>query len=137
MKVIELLTDILYYPTCKDGLYTLRNLSDHLDILKISQLSYRLIKHTIREFRPNEIYASQWIDMIMRHTLATTEKTDLKAEPTLTELIDNNKRILEARIQPDTIVNIIDMLKVKNKHAKYVNILRALVNCDDSAILGN
>ena len=23
MKVIELLTDILYYPTCKDGLYSL------------------------------------------------------------------------------------------------------------------
>jgi len=29
------------------------------------------------------------------------------------------------------------MLKMKDKHSKYVNILRALVNCDDAAILGN
>jgi len=39
----------------------------------------------------------------MHHTLETNENVDLKAEATLTELIDNNKKILESRISETTI----------------------------------
>jgi len=74
-----------------------------------------LIKHTIREYRPNEIYASQWINMFMNHTLSTNEDTDLKAEATLTELIDQNKKILESRISKDTISKLINMLTGDSK----------------------
>ena len=75
--------------------------------------------------------------MFMNHTLNTNEEVDLKAEATLTELIDNNKKILESRISEKTIVDLIDMLRGKNKHAKYVKILRALVNCNNRAIAVN
>jgi hypothetical protein len=73
----------------------------------------------------------------MNHTLGTNEKVDLKAEATLTELIDNNKKILESRISETTIIKLINMLRGENKHAKYVKILRALVNCDNRAIAVN
>jgi len=73
----------------------------------------------------------------MNHTLGTDATIDLKAEATLTELIDNNKKILESRISESTITKLINMLRGKNKHAKYVNILRALVNCDNRAIAVN
>ena len=76
----------------------------------------------------------------MDHTLKTTKNIDLKAEATLTELIDNNKRILENRINKKTIEQLINVLNnnhIEELHAKYVNILRALVNCNNSAIAGN
>ena len=96
-----------------------------------------MIKHTIREFRPNEIFASQWIDLLMRHSMKSTKDNDLWAEPTLTELIDNNKVILENRIKLETISRFVDMLKVSEKHEKYVKLLRALINCDGEAVIQN
>ena len=61
--------------------------------------------------------------MFMYHTLSTNENVDLKAEATLTELIDNNKKILESRISKDTISKLINMLTGESKQAKYVKIL--------------
>ena len=58
MKVIELLTDILYYPISISKMYDLNRLYKVPEIFKIGQLCYRLLKHTIREYRPNEIHAS-------------------------------------------------------------------------------
>ena len=53
--------------------------------------------------------------MFMAHTLSTNEDTDLKAEATLTELIDQNKKILESRISKDTISKLINMLTGDSK----------------------
>jgi len=49
---------------------------------------------------------------MIKHTVLTDKRVDLRAEPTLTELIDNNKLILETRISKDTIKNLIYMLIV-------------------------
>ena len=59
-------------------------------LLRIFQLCNRLIKHIIREYRPNEVYASQWIDLLMFHSMKSNENVDLCVYDTLTELIDNN-----------------------------------------------
>ena len=48
----------------------------------------------------------------MKHTLLTDKKNDLLSEPTLVELIDNNKLILETRISKETISNLINMITV-------------------------
>ena len=61
------------------------------DLRKIFQLSYRLFLFSIREYRPNEMYASQWIDFMINQTIHCDPENDINAEPTLTELIDNNK----------------------------------------------
>ena len=68
------------------------------------------MKEAIKEFRPNEIYASQWIEMMMKQALEYDEKIDILAEPTLTELIDNNKYVLENKIDQKIVQNFVDLL---------------------------
>ena len=120
MKLIELLTDILYYPF-KNKMFLLaknrdarriEEISKSPLVMKIFRLSYRLIKHIIREYRPNELYASQWIELFMSHAIFCDKENYLFAEPTLTELIDNNQRILESRIKRETISRFMDMLVI-------------------------
>lgn len=57
-KIIERCMDIIYYPF-RLGLYDIKNLDKvDSDIVKILKLVYQLIKHIIKEYRPNELYAS-------------------------------------------------------------------------------
>ena len=106
-------------------------------MMRILQLSYRLIQHTIKSSHPNMLYASQWIDVFMTHAMFCDNQNNLYAESTLTELISNNERILENRIKRETISRFVDMLITQDKHEKYVNILKALVICNGSAIPSN
>ena len=64
-KIIERCMDILYYPF-RLGLYDIKNLDKvDSDIIKIFKLDYQLIKHIIKEYRPNELYASQWLELLI------------------------------------------------------------------------
>lgn len=55
---IEMLTDILYYSFI-NNMFNIKDLSNEdNEIVTIFKLAYRLIKHVIKEFRPNELYAS-------------------------------------------------------------------------------
>lgn len=50
--------DVLYYPF-RTGLYSLDTLfKEDPDIIRLFKLTYRLVNHTIKEYRPNELYAS-------------------------------------------------------------------------------
>ncbi|RZK09968.1 MAG: hypothetical protein EOO43_20750, partial [Flavobacterium sp.] len=100
------------------------------------QYCYRLIKHIIKEYRPNEIYASQWLEFYMGQAMGSDEKNDIKAEATLTELIDNNKKILDSKIDKEIISKFVYMLK-DNKKEKFVHLLQALIVCDGNAVLKN
>ena len=59
----------------------------------------------------------------------TDYECDIGAEETLTELIDNNKKILEYKITDDTVEKFVQMLS-KTQKDKYVKLLRALTICD-------
>ena len=72
----------------------------------------------------------------MRHSMQSDDHADLRAQSTLTELIDNNKQILESRIKFESIGQFLDLL-IQKKHEKYVILLRALVNFDGQAIQRN
>jgi len=73
----------------------------------------------------------------MNQALDTREHNDISAGRTLTELIDNNKRILESRIEADTIKKFIDFLSENDKDPKFVAILRAIVICNDEPMIKN
>ena len=135
MKLIEVLIDILFYPFAL-GIYRMDTITNPL-MIQVFQLSNKLIKHTIREYRPNELYASQWLDLFIYQSMFSDSKYDLLAELTLTELIDNNKRILESKINPETISKFIGMLTSRHPHPKYVNLLRALTVCDREPMMKN
>jgi len=137
MRMIELLTDILFWPF-RNGICDIKNMH-HMDpeLMKIFQLSYRLIKHGIKEYRPNEIYASQWIDLFMKQTMLTNDESNIYADVTLIELIDNNRRILQSKINPRTIEDFVRILMNQEFHEKYVKLLNALTICDGEAMVLN
>ena len=61
---------------------------------------------------------------------------EIEAGETLTELIDNNRFVLENKIEKVTIDRFIEEL-VKTKEIKFFFLLRALINCDGEAMVGN
>lgn len=61
---------------------------------------------------------------------------DMLAEPTLTELIDNNELILKKKIDLTIITRFVNLL-IEEKSVKYIKLLRALVNCDGKAMKVN
>jgi hypothetical protein len=65
------------------------------------------------------------------------ENYDIMAEPTLTELIDNNKLVLENKIKDSIIHEFTNLLISETSKTKYVKLLRALINCNGSAIEKN
>ena len=69
--------------------------------------------------------------------MQSTSKSDILAEATLTELIDNNKIVLEKKIKKQTITTFISLLFNNEAHEKYVKLLRALSTCNGSAMLNN
>jgi hypothetical protein len=69
--------------------------------------------------------------------MKSTEDNNMMAEPTLTELVDNNVFILENRISEETISHFIQVIVESEKHEKYVKLLRALVNCEGTASVDN
>ena len=54
-------------------------------------MCYRLIKFIIKEYRANELYTSQWLEIFIHQSIFNDPNIDIMSEPTLTELIDNNK----------------------------------------------
>ena len=58
------------------------------------------------------------------------------AEPTLIELIDNNKYVLENKIKDTMITRFLDLM-MKNNKIKYIKLLRVIINCDGHAITKN
>jgi len=57
MKILDLLCEILFYPFMSE-MVKLDEISENLLLRDIFKYCYRLIKHTIREYRPNELYGS-------------------------------------------------------------------------------
>ena len=63
-------------------------------------------------------------------------RNDIKAEPTLTELIDNNEDVLENKINYDIIHRFVQLL-INEKDIKYIKLLKALINSDGKAMTSN
>jgi len=57
MKILDLLCEMLFYPFLT-RIVLIDNICDYPVIKDIFKYCYRLIKHTIREYRPNELYGS-------------------------------------------------------------------------------
>jgi hypothetical protein len=66
----------------------------------------------------------------------TVDDGDIGAEETLTELIDNNRRILETKISQGTIKQFMEML-LEEKADKYVQMVYALCVCNNSPMIFN
>ncbi len=47
------------------------------------QLCYRLLQHSVRDYRQNELFASSWMGMIIDHACRTTKANTVLAEDAL------------------------------------------------------
>ena len=100
--VLDLLMDIVYYPI-EHGHYNIRDIHKPLYVSKILCLSFVNIKSGIMEYRPSELHASQWLKMMIEYS--HQDRTNiLRVKDTLTELIDNNEKILTTSIRHETFV---------------------------------
>ena len=66
----------------------------------------------------------------------TNNDGDIGAEETLTELIDNNKLILETKITEATLFQFMDMLLIE-REKKYVEMVYALCVCSTQPMIFN
>lgn len=137
---LELLTDIVF-EGFRSGLYSYSSLvgggesADKVEFFTSTlQLSYTSIKHIIQEYRPNELYASQWLQAIIKQSLLTIDTADIYASTTLIELLDNNKKILEERINDRIIKQFIQEIVQKEKDEEYLEILYVLCICAGESI---
>lgn len=136
MKLIEILVDLLYFPF-RNEMYNLNSLDKVPQFLiMIFRLSYRLIKFSIKEYRPNELYASQWLGLFMFQTLYADSEVDIMSEPTLTELIDNNKVVLQNKITKEHIKRFVEPIR-QTPMEKFVKLLRAVCVCDEEPMIFN
>ena len=108
-RIIELCIDVLYYPF-KYRVHDLSHLKDKRFIL-ILRLCYRVIDQVIRQNYSNELYAAQWINMMINQSIFTDDENDIGSEEALTQLIINNKRILDTRIKDNTASKFVQMVE--------------------------
>ena len=97
------------------------------------KLNYDAIRYAIQEYRPNELYCSQWLAMFIEDTFKNYCDVIEKAEATLKELIDNNEKVLEKRLNEDIIREFIKDLS-KDPEPKYIDLLNVLIICNGKPI---
>lgn len=102
------------------GYYQLEALKPDMFITQIYKNTYSAIKYISQEYRPNELYASQWLMLIIEQSLKTQDVNDVGASAALTELLDNNKRILETRIDDELLDKYIEYLCTVDKEPHYL-----------------
>lgn len=135
LNFIDYLAELISRPF-ERGLIDIQLLTGTMPITRILAMSYTTIKYIIRENRTNELYCSQWLNLFLDHSLKTKSKKEIMAEKTLTELIDNNKRILTNRIGRGTVNKFIQLVS-EDKISKYIEILRVIIICNGKPLTGH
>lgn len=100
--VIDYLMDIVYLPF-KHKFYELRSIDQEHSFTKLARLCYSTLKDSILQNRTNQIYLSQWIRIIIEHSIQSNTLNDINSGKVLSELINNNRSILEMRINESII----------------------------------
>ena len=132
---IVALIDVVYN-AFRYGVVTWDILPYWTDVREVLRLAQTTLRYAIKEYRPNELYLSQWIDLITEQSIQLYQHSEIYAGRTLIELIDNNKRILETRISHKTIMTFVGFL-TDNRDAHFVDILRVLCICDKQPMIRN
>ena len=73
----------------------------------------------------------------MKNTLENQENCDTYIGLTLTELIDNNTKILENRIQETNIKSIITGMRFETTNLYFIDLLRAICICEGKPMFKN
>jgi hypothetical protein len=135
MGALDLIIAMLHYPLKIKKAYE-RPLDMILMLRNTMQLTYKALRMAIMEYRPNELYASQWLGLLIEDVFNNHSSVLEESSKTLKELYDNNQRVLETRIDMDTIFKFVFFL-ADNKQCKYFDFFDALIICNGSPIVIN
>jgi hypothetical protein len=116
---LDYLTLILYLPFANKFVRPAKLEQTNPELLRVFSMCYKVIKISVQEYRPNEVYMSQFLQLMisqamMRNPLIDdqNEQVTLKfqelASDTLKELIDNNRFVLETKITSEIIKRFVD-----------------------------
>lgn len=94
IRLIDIIVDTLYYPFSEE-MFKLEHLSASHPICNVLRLAYRLIKHTVKNNKKNQFYTAQWIELFLLQSMQNSENNNLNAEKAITELLTNNKILLD------------------------------------------
>ena len=108
MHVVDLICDILYFTYATEYMHLPKITHDH-PLVRVCQLCYRILLHTVQDYMLNEFYVAQWIDLFFNQAMQTDEGCDLKVEKMLTVLLKTNKLLLDKQITKDNIAQVIDL----------------------------
>jgi hypothetical protein len=133
---IDFLMDIVYLPF-KNHFYKIDQIQKDRYFTQILRSCYSTLKLGIQEYRPNEIYASQWLKHIISHSIETHHDNDINAGQAMRELIDNNRKILETRITKEIIEKFVNEIGESKRDWRYTEILRAICICNNQAMIQN
>lgn len=122
LKVIEILCDALYYPFAQN-MFSLQTLANVPPLSRVCGLIYRLLKHIVQDYRANEEYTAQWIELFFDHAMNIGEDSDSYSEATITAILTNNKKLLDGQISRENVEHIINLCKNQRKNERFLNLL--------------
>jgi hypothetical protein len=130
--ILDIIINILNFPLKIKKAYE-RPMDMIVTINKLMASSYRVLRNAIMEYRPNELYASQWLGFLIEDVFNNHSNVLEESRKTLKELYDNNERVLETRIDMDIVFKFVYFL-AENKQTKYFDFFDALIICNDKPI---
>jgi RIH domain len=83
LRVIESLVEILHVPFAS-GAFNFVNMTQDMAILQTCKLTYQLLSLIVKNYRLNELYASQWIGLYLKHILETESTNQTGADAFMT-----------------------------------------------------
>jgi hypothetical protein len=136
LGVIDLVCNLLHWPFYS-GIHDFSSTSSSSLMGYIVKLGYKFVKQAAKDYRLNETYCSQWIGLFLQHAQKASDPDDSNAEETLTEIISDNKWIVEKQIKPHMIEKFVSLCKDNVRHEKYMNLLSSLCMCNGQAVTRN
>lgn len=133
--ILDIIMNILNFPLKIKKAYE-RPMDMIVTINKLMASSYRVLRNVIMEYRPNELYASQWLGFLIEDVFNNHSNVLEESRKTLKELYDNNERVLETRIDMDIVFKFVYFL-AENKQTKYFDFFDALIICNGKPIVIN
>ena len=81
LRVIECLVEILYVPFGSGNfVFSPKELNQDSAIISLMKLCYKLLSEIVKDYRPNEIYAAQWIGLFLKHVLDAEDDNAVGAD---------------------------------------------------------
>ena len=118
-------------------MFQIKELTDQLPMTKICRLCYRLLTFSAKGYTLNEQYVAQWIEMFFEQALQTGEDNNIFAEPAISDILTNNKKLMDKQITKRTIERIIDLCLEQTNNERFLNLLGSLCICEGNAVVNN